>query len=700
MLPKALETLIINLMVVAALGGQAFAQTVPAGAKPEPSTAAPPPSGVSVYPSAYFATWRPSTALDMVSRLPGFEFDGGAQVRGFETGAGNVVIDGQRPTAKQDDLNSVLRRIPASHVERIEVVREAGHGVDMLGHTVVANVIRKKTAEDSLVVTALVDQTPRTGRTLPSARLEARHPIADGVLEGSISAQYYSPADQVSGSNIETDSSALPSSINCAPVCVDHLSTRIQGVIGKSTLAYQAPLLGGVFRINGDATLDQYSDREGDQGLPAIHDDKLNFSYRGESGEIGVNYKRNLDPKTTLEVLSIWQTSQSYQDDNYISNLRQNLATGNRLSEGILRGVFRRQFSDRLSIGLTAEAADNVQNTANLYLVNGQQTPFPAARVRVEEQRAQSDVMASWAMRSNLTLESGVQVEASTIKSRGDVMASKSLNYVKPRLILTWKLDPKTEFKARAAREVGQLDFSAFVESGLLNTGAHAGNPALLPQDAKIYEIALDRKFWGQGGLNVTLQHADLANAIDRVRGYDPTDPTNPNGFYDTPGNIGRGRSNQLNVELAAPLDRWKVRNGFLTLQALWRDVKVRDPTTDLSRSQSLVHPFDGMASFDQTLAGGKINWGLEFHPPQNEVIYRYNEIDRAHYGATLSIFYEYRPTKSVSWRVTVSDVTSRTVDRSYLVFLASRPAPYAFFDARVQSAGPDIQIRMRRVFP
>ena len=94
------------------------------------------------------------------------------------------------------------------------------------------------------------------------------------------------------------------------------------------------------------------------------------------------------------------------------------------------------------------------------------------------------------------------------------------------------------------------------------------------------------------------------------------------------------------------------------------------------------------------------MEWGLELQPPQNEVTYRYDEIDRTHYGAELSVFYEYRLTKTFLWRVSVSDATARNVDRSYLVFLASRPAPSSYFDARVQSAGPNIRIRLRRVFP
>ena len=39
--------------------------------------------GVISYPPAFFAEQRPTTALDMVQRLPGFSLDGGDNVRGF-----------------------------------------------------------------------------------------------------------------------------------------------------------------------------------------------------------------------------------------------------------------------------------------------------------------------------------------------------------------------------------------------------------------------------------------------------------------------------------------------------------------------------------------------------------------------------------------------------------------------------------------
>src|SRR5271157_2334847 len=110
--------------------------------------------GVLVYQPSYFADARPNTAYDMITRLPGFSFNNVTSARGFAGTAGNVLIDGQRPTAKTDDLQSILTRIPATDVDRIEVIRGGAPGIDMQGQTVVANIILKKDNATQIVVKA------------------------------------------------------------------------------------------------------------------------------------------------------------------------------------------------------------------------------------------------------------------------------------------------------------------------------------------------------------------------------------------------------------------------------------------------------------------------------------------------------------------------------------------------------------------
>src|SRR5262245_9774789 len=108
-----------------------------------PAAEAPPQQGVISYPPSFFAQYSPANAAEMVQRIPGFTFDGGSGARGYEGSGGNVLVDGQRPTTKTDDLDNILRRIPASAVERIDVIRGGAPGIDMQGKTVIANVVKK-----------------------------------------------------------------------------------------------------------------------------------------------------------------------------------------------------------------------------------------------------------------------------------------------------------------------------------------------------------------------------------------------------------------------------------------------------------------------------------------------------------------------------------------------------------------------------
>jgi hypothetical protein len=62
-----------------------------------PGAVATPQDGVISYPASFFTQYQPANAQEMVERLPGFTFDGGSGVRGYEGSAGNVLIDGARP---------------------------------------------------------------------------------------------------------------------------------------------------------------------------------------------------------------------------------------------------------------------------------------------------------------------------------------------------------------------------------------------------------------------------------------------------------------------------------------------------------------------------------------------------------------------------------------------------------------------------
>src|SRR5690349_7477193 len=102
------------------MSGTSVAQTVTGG--DQPATGSTQASRTTLYDAAFFKQFAPRTALDIARRVPGFSLDlGNTNVRGFGQAAGNVVINGARPSAKAESLETYLSRLPASSVVRVEV---------------------------------------------------------------------------------------------------------------------------------------------------------------------------------------------------------------------------------------------------------------------------------------------------------------------------------------------------------------------------------------------------------------------------------------------------------------------------------------------------------------------------------------------------------------------------------------------------
>ncbi len=199
-------------------------------------------SGVLTYDPAFFADARPNTAYDMIGRLPGFSFSDVGSARGFAGTAGNVLINGQRPTSKSDSLQSVLTRILASDVDHIDLIRGGAPGIDMQGQTVVANVILKKQDSTSYVATA-ADDVFLDGHMIPSASLLITRHAGDATYEASIGSTLgYDDSvghgfhDVYDGShNLVSHDEAISHGLGI-------------GLSAKSTAT--VPLLGGEFKAN------------------------------------------------------------------------------------------------------------------------------------------------------------------------------------------------------------------------------------------------------------------------------------------------------------------------------------------------------------------------------------------------------------------------------------------------------------------
>jgi TonB-dependent receptor-like protein len=666
-------------------------------------------TGVIRYDPSFFADLRPNTAGDMISRLPGFSLDTGAEVRGFAGAAGNVLVDGNRPTSKQDNLENLLRRIPASQVDHIEVIRGGAPGIDMQGQTVIANVVLKKGGGSTGLIAAS-DQVVYDGRNLPAVRAEMRKKWDGGralELAGVIGKFVDDGAGE--GPRVRTDANG--GLIERADV--DDTAGGTQATFNG---AFDTPLAGGKFRINGQLMVQTFDFDEADTlTSPAPRAGFLSTERDTQTkvqSEVGLHYERALSTRLNLETLFIQQyNTQDYTAHFY--NLDEDVlfAESDTAGETIGRAVLRYRHSDKLQAEVAVEGAYNFLEAATDYVENGAPVTLPAANVKVEEKRGEASGQVTWRPTPKLQVETGMRLELSTISSSGDVVLEKTLTYPKPRVVVTWSPDANNQLRLRGEREVGQLDFRDFVASSALNEGdgtVRSGNPDLVPQRAWVAEAAYERRFLGTGAAVITLRHSIIQDATDRVplcaldavTGNCELNDEGQVDYFDAPGNIGDGKETDLILSLTLPLDRIGLKRAQIKGVGTFRHSEVTDPTTGEMRRISGQHPFDYDIHFSHDLPRWKANWGIDVYNRWTETYYRFNAIDRAALKTWVTLFAEWKPQPDLSIRFEANNLGARGFQRTITAYDGPRhgQAP-AFVDDRQLDFGPIMYMRVRKTF-
>ena len=673
------------MMFLSSLGLAAAAAV--ASAAPQPAA----PAAVSVvrYPASFFASMQPNTALDMINRLPGFAFDTGAQVRGFSGAAGNVLIDGDRPTSKDDDLGSILQRIPAGQVDHIDLIRGGAPGVDMQGRTVMANVVRKTTRGVSGVAAA-ADNVFTDGRETPAVRLEITKKGDGRTLEAGLLANMFVDDGAGDGERVRTDPDG-------DVLIRSHLDARAGGFQITSTGAYETPLWGGKFRVNVLAHMQNYKDNEDDHLITPVGLELLRYRQDVSNGELGLHFERALTPDLQLETLAIQRVRRQHVPSHFMSSSEDDLfAETDTSGESIARGVLRYTQSPKLSFEGALEGDFNIQGSDSDLAVDNAPQALPAAHVTVTEKRGEAAGTVTWKPSTRLTVEAGLRTEASQIASTGDVVLSRTLVFPKPRLLVTLSPDADDQLRVRVEREVGQLDFSSFVASSTLGTGSgsvQAGNPNLIPQQDWAMEAAYERHFMGVVGV-LTYRHMFIEDAIDRAPIFSPS------GVYDAPANIGSGREDDLDANLTLPLDAVGLKGAQIKAQGTYRHARVTDPTTGRERGISYQHRFDYQAHFTQDLPRLKSSWGIDLFSRWTQPDYLFSEIDVFKLKTWIDVFLEYKPRPDLALHLELDNLGGRGFERLLYVYNGPRnSSSLAYIDDRREDFAPYLYFRVRKTF-
>ena len=645
-------------------------------------------AGVTAYPPSFFTSARPTTAYDMLQHVPGFTFSDGDTVRGFSGAAGNVLLNGQRPSSKTDALSDVFKRIQATAVARIELIRGGAPGIDMQGQSVVANVVLSTEAQTTRTVAfALV--IPPNGQAKPQLRLEGSRRANGRVLEGT-AVTYLTYSDETGhGTHLVRDGSGAlveRGGIN--------VRTPVKGLDAHGS--YTTPLWLGQSRFNAAFKTETYhydeTDQDNDPSGALIGRDYDNERQNDTHGELGGDYEMALGPRTKFKILAI----QSYKHIHYgAGSLDHGVAYdfGERATSGesIARATLTWTRSEHLSLEGGAEGAFNFLDESVLLLQDHVPIPLPAASVLVEERRAEALATAVWRPSPRLNVELGGKVDTSTISQSGDTSLSRSFVYPKPRLLVTWAPSPANQLRLRIEREVGQLDFTDFISSAALQTGSvNGGNPNLAPDQTWVYEAALEHDFWGSAAGVLTLRHKAISDVVDRIPLADGLDAA---------GDIGSGTADQLETNLTLPTDKFGLKGGQFRADVTWTKSEVTDPTTGQKRPISGLHPVDGTVSYTQDIPRLKATFGIDASLRYQETYYRIDEVRTLPRNETYwTAHMDFKPKPGLSIYVEATNFTAADERRYRLIYDGLRSAgDVAYASEWRLHRQPSLFIRVKR---
>jgi hypothetical protein len=633
------------------------------------------PGGRTVYEAAYFGQFAPSNALQIVERVPGFTLElGDQEVRGFGQAAGNVVINGQRPSSKSDTLETILARIPASRVARVEVGPGDLFGSEFSGKPQVVNVVT--TAGGGLAGT-FNGQLRRTytGRVEPDVTVSAL--LRRGRSSFNASAGYQAFPTTEEGFDRVTE---LPSGrlleyrekVNRISDRTAFLSGAWEHNGGDNRTAHLN------FRISNNwFDLKQTNDVLIPRSGP-VRDDRLTQDYDRRDYELGGDVTRPLWGGG-LKLIGLATRRNRRAVDTSLNRVLGVVTGGvvqdldNQRDERVARLVWNRSNLAGWSVETGLEGVINrLDSDVNVFRIDaaGGQTriDLPVDQAVVKEYRGEAFVNAGKALSKTLRLDVGLTYEASKLTVSGDAEAERVLKFLKPKASLDYRDESGWHAQLLVKRTVAQLNFEDFISTAeLTNDRVNGGNADLVPQRAWEFLATLEQPILGDGVVKIEAGYNRISLVQDRI-------PT-PEGF-DAPGNLGNGRMFILKSTIDAPLVRFGIKGGRLTINSSLIDTSVEDPYTGRKRQFSGYSVYSANASFRQDL--GKWAYGATFYYNEPTFFFRQNEIDRPFSrNPYVQAFVEYRPTTKTTITFNLDNVTDAPAFRDRTFFTPDRRNPF-----------------------
>ena len=666
---------------------------------PQPDPGSSREAGVrQTYTPADFARYAPKNAYDMLVQVPSFNIQQGQEQRGLGQATSNVLFNGERPSSKSDDIFTLLERIPADNVTRIEIVDGATLDIPGLSGQV-ANIVFEAGGLSGQFAWQ------------PEFRPHNTDPV---LLRGSISVsgksgelEYEVGLNNSSGGHGGADGITLIAAGD---------GTLIQTRDDRWQSKYYEPKLSGRLtwnRAGGDVAhlnahyqriYDHY-DEFGVRTAPGSPEEFRTVVSRGETWnfELGGDYEFALGPGR-LKTIGLRRFSHEPLLVDVISEFADaSPAVGSRftqtgdLGETIARGEYTWKMFGGDWQAAAEGAFNTLDNVSGLFVLDPDgvfvEQPFPGGTGGVSEDRFEGSLSFGRSLTGKLSFQLLVAAEHSTIVTSGAGGLERSFFRPKGTLSFAWKPSDDFDVAFKIQRRVLQLDFYDFLARAFLNDeNQNASNNDLRPQQDWSYEGEINKKWGPWGSSQLRFIYRDVEDRVDIV----PIE-----GGGEAVGNIPSAWaaaivwSNTINFDPAG-LKGVRFEN-TLVLQTS----RLRDPFTGEERQWSGFADTQADFSLRHDIPDSDWAWGANANYFHNQPNYRSNQTDRIWEGPVFaSVFVEHKDVFGLTVRARIGNIVNARSRRYRVVYEDLRgESPIDSIEDRDRRIGPIFSLSVRGNF-
>jgi outer membrane receptor for ferrienterochelin and colicins len=667
----------------------AIAQEIPATASPSeaaPATQTNPVSssleprrenGRQLYDANVFARFAPQTARDMVGQIPGFTITELSGDRGLGEASQNVLINGARISGKSNDARSVLSRISAASVIRLEIVD--GATLDIAGLS--GQVLNVVTKPDSLSgnynwnirFRNRLKTNPFGGEINLSGKLGSGNFTLGLANKDSFRGGGWGPEV-----NTDRDGNLLYTRDRFGRFQGDRPTLSATYGINSSN--------GSAFNISGTGQLFFSRGREEYDRFSPIEPRSFELSTKQENE---YNYELTADYEAPIfgGKLKFIAFNRFEHSENKGEFSRESLGLSpieaDRFDqvvdegEAVIRGEYRWK-SGKNDLQISIESAKNfLESSLSLFERDNagifQPVVFDGANARVVEKRGQLLGSIGRPLTKYVTMQLSLGAEYSQLRQIGANGLTRSFLRPKGSASFSWKASSKLDASLKIQRKVGQLNFGDFLSSvDLQNSNGNAGNPELVPPQTWVGELELNRSLGKAGSVKAKFTHELISDLVDQV----PITATT-----EAPGNIPSARLSAAELNASILLDQFGLKGAKIDIGGFLSRSNVIDLITRTGRPISEKGNYGYSIEYRHDIPRSNWAYGAELEVDRSNPFYRLNyTADEYQTRPNMGIFIENKDIFGLKMQARMNNVLSSTEQTNETFYVARRDGPVSRF--------------------